>query len=109
MGQWYEQPDEDAPYFGEPKSRYLWKRALWFAVMYAAIAGAVLLVAMLAGCKYSGPYRASLEIRYANGKLITSGHAGEGNPRAHGSDLRSAGNEERTHGASAQNSNGDKR
>lgn len=86
----------------ETKGHYLWKRALVWAVVYAAIAGSVLLVAMLAGCKYSVPYRASLEIRYANGKLITSGNAEGGNQAAHGCDSG-------TQGASKTNSNGDGR
>lgn len=55
MGQWYEQPEDSQELprlFGdnETKSSALWKQALWFALMYAALAGAVVLVAMLAGC-----------------------------------------------------------
>ena len=86
----------------ETKGRYLWKRALWFAVMYAMIAGAVLLVAMLAGCTSSGPWKASLEIRYANGQVITSGNAEGGNQAQDGFDSRAQ-------GASKTNSNGDQR
>lgn len=87
----------------ETKSGLLWKRALWFAVIYAAIAGAVLLVAMLAGCTSSGPWRATFEARYANGKLITSGHAGSVDSGAHESDSSFEGQDTRGNGASAPN------
>lgn len=109
MGQWYEQPDEDAPLFGanETKAQALWKRAFWFAVMYAVIAGAVLLVAMLAGCRtYQGPWKASLTIRYANGKEITSGHAGSVDSGAHDSDSPFESQAARGNGASAANDGG---
>lgn len=49
----------------ETKGHYLWKRALWFAIGYALMAGTILIVAMLAGCTYSGPWRATFEARYA--------------------------------------------
>lgn len=93
----------------ESKAAALWKRGLWFAVIYAALAGAVLLVAMLAGCTHSGPWRASFEVRYANGKLITSGHAGEGDPQEHGSNPRADQSAQQAQGASQAPANGDYR
>jgi hypothetical protein len=106
MGQWYEQPDEDAPYFGEPKGRPWIKNVLWFAVMWAVLAGSILLVAMLAGCTYSGPWKASLTIRYANRKEITSGHAGSFDSGADESDSPFEGQAARGTGASAANDGG---
>lgn len=96
----------------ETKPALLWKRALWFAVMYAVIAGAVLLVAMLAGCTYSGPWRATFSIRYANGKEITSGHAGSIDSGAHEGDSSFESKAARGNGASPANverPRGDKR
>jgi hypothetical protein len=65
----------------ETKGRSLARRALWFAVMYAVIAGAVLLVAMLAGCATAGradvrergrPIRLMhFEIRLESGTVIS--------------------------------------
>lgn len=100
MGQWYEQPDEDAPYFGEPKGRPWAKRLFWFALMYAALAGAVVLVAMLAGCTYAGPWKATIRIEYANGQEITAGSADSG---AHEGDSSFESEATRRTGASAQN------
>jgi hypothetical protein len=74
-------------YIGSPEDSGEWPvlrepretkgRALWFAVLYALLAGAVLLVAMLAGCTtpHKGPWKATLEVRYANGQEITSAQA----------------------------------
>lgn len=105
MGQWYEQPEDsqELPLFSEPKKTFA-KNALIFAVMWALLAGAILLVAMLAGC-VSPPrerWTATFRIEYANGQEITSGHASSDGAGMDGKDSRSQ-------GAGEANTNGDRR
>lgn len=97
MGQWYEQPDEDAPYFGEPKKRFPWRDVL-VILLIAFACGAVVLA--LAGCTYAGPWKATIRIEYANGQEITAGSVDSG---AHESDSPVEGEATRRTGASAQN------
>jgi len=96
----------------ETKGSYLAKRAAIFAVLWALLAGAILLVAMLAGCAAQPrpqAWCADFEVRYANGQVITSGHAGSVDSGANESDSPVESKAARGNGASAQNTSGDKR
>lgn len=123
MGQWREQQTQErlSGYHGSPedsgewpvlrepretKAALLCKRALWFAVIYALLAGAVLLVAMLAGCAASPAREAGwfavLRVSYANGQPITQASAGGGHPRAAQPDSRAEEPDRRGKGANSQ-------
>lgn len=88
---------EDSGEYERPKKRFPWRDVL-VILLIAFACGAVVLA--LAGCTYSGPWKATIRIEYANGQEITAGSADSG---AHEGDSSFKSEATRRNGASAQN------